>query len=231
MICSNCQRSINGEGNRCPYCGAVIEKIAINRDDIPSARLNILSFFVPPLGVILYFKKRNEKPVMSHRCIESAIIGFLFYVMILVIFISTSMYFGAEDRLNKSKARDIYQISSDAASNYDLISLSDLYVIDKKLAGINVTNSWQCIGSLNSSDGRVRLSNLLLLSEEDLNLTGRPYRDGTTVDNMTCSSIRISESHEAEVLLVAKEGGRYYANGKVIYAFSSDNEGIIRNVR
>lgn len=229
MICENCGRSISGEGERCPYCGVIIKKDTLKSNDIPSARLNILSFFVPPIGIYLYFKRRVDRPVMCHRIIESVIVGFIFYIIGILLLISINAYFGTEKRISEGQVRDIYNLSVSLADDYDLKLLSDFNANDKVLEGMDVTSNWKCIGDIKNDTNSLEL--ILGINSNDIRLSGTAYRDGLVIDNNTCSSIRMGENRESVILLVAKEGGKYYSSGKVIYAFSNDKEGKIVDER
>lgn len=92
-------------------------------------------------------------------------------------------------------------------------------------SAIDSATGWTCI---NISGGGKKLYEVAGLSNADIN-TGDG--DSTTasasvdaVTNNTCSMIRMNNGN-LEVVLVAKEGGKFKVSGKVTYAYSNDSSG------
>ena len=94
-------------------------------------------------------------------------------------------------------------------------------------------NKWKCLDEV-TGNGK-SLFEIAGLSANDLvtasGVTGATISDnlvpsGTTVTNTTCSAIRYNDAGGVDVLLVAKNGGRYYVSGKVTYGYSNDANGV-----
>lgn len=88
--CSHCGKEIMMEAVICPNCGCRISNVS--QDDIPSKGLNILSFFIPVVGLILYCINVDKYPLKAKNIGKFALIGFitgiilfaLYYLIILV---------------------------------------------------------------------------------------------------------------------------------------------------
>ena len=91
-FCSECGKELNRGEVFCPNCGKRVEQpyasqqnnqysqpqnMNTSNQDIPSTGLNILSFFVPLVGLILYVVNVDSKPVMAKAIGKWALIGFI----------------------------------------------------------------------------------------------------------------------------------------------------------
>lgn len=77
-FCEHCGEKIGKGASICPYCGyatAYMKRDVQSEEDIPSGGMNALSFFIPLVGIILYFSCRNETPVKAASMLKFAIIG------------------------------------------------------------------------------------------------------------------------------------------------------------
>ena len=76
MYCHNCGTEIAKEAYACPKCGVRTNNTQkTTAEDIPNTGLNVLSLFVPLVGIILYFVWKNETPVKAKAVIKFALIG------------------------------------------------------------------------------------------------------------------------------------------------------------
>lgn len=76
MYCQNCGAEIAKEAYVCPKCGVRTNNAgSTTAEDKPNTGLNILSLFIPLVGIILYFVWKNETPVRAKGVIKFALIG------------------------------------------------------------------------------------------------------------------------------------------------------------
>lgn len=73
-FCSYCGKEIMAQAVICPHCGCAVA--ASPEADIPSAGLNVLSFFIPLVGLILYCVHQNRTPNKARAIGKWALIGF-----------------------------------------------------------------------------------------------------------------------------------------------------------
>ena len=76
--CSHCGKEIFDEAVICPNCGCAVagnDLKRITRKDTPSTGLNILSFFIPIVGLILYLLLKDEEPKKANAVGKWALIG------------------------------------------------------------------------------------------------------------------------------------------------------------
>lgn len=73
-FCSHCGKEIIIQAVVCPHCGCSVAPSA--EEDIPSKGLNILSFFIPLVGLILYCLSHDKTPNKAKEIGKWAIIGF-----------------------------------------------------------------------------------------------------------------------------------------------------------
>ena len=110
--CINCGVQIPDEASFCPECGTANHKeepaaqvynsqnYRTDYDpetDLPSTGLNILSFFLPLVGLILYLVMMEKTPVRAKACGKFALAGFIIRIVFGVISVGCSaiMMFGA----------------------------------------------------------------------------------------------------------------------------------------
>lgn len=137
--------------------------------------------------------------------------------------------------INDARTNSIHNLAVSVANTYNTAYGQDLVATDKVLGNIpeKVNSTWQCIGDIYSDNNgtKVRdLSDVLGLSNADLVLTVEADAEGNKkianetnlgASNYTdyCSSIRIYNGG-AEVILIAKQGGRFYVAQETTYAYS-----------
>ena len=112
MFCPNCGTQVPDNSNFCPNCAAQLNAqynannqynpqgyqqpygYGYNPDmpnpkDIPSTALNVLAFFVPIVGLILYLIWKDEYPNKAKKigkaALISVLIGVAFYVLVFVL--------------------------------------------------------------------------------------------------------------------------------------------------
>ena len=79
--CNTCGATVPDNATICPYCGNSVTPMQpahsnFREEDAPSGGLNVLSFFVPIAGWIMYFVFRDETPIKAKSCNKWAWIGF-----------------------------------------------------------------------------------------------------------------------------------------------------------
>lgn len=97
--CPECGATVSDQATSCPQCGSPLNQgtpvnqqppvnypqaaapiqpayQAANPQDTPNAGLNVLSFFFPLIGWILYFVFKGETPKKAKSCSKFAWIGF-----------------------------------------------------------------------------------------------------------------------------------------------------------
>ncbi len=74
-FCSNCGKEVSDQAVVCPHCGCAVQ--GGDSVDIPSTGLNILSFFFPLVGLILYLVFRDKTPRKASALGKWALIGFI----------------------------------------------------------------------------------------------------------------------------------------------------------
>ena len=87
--CQHCGQEIHDEAVVCIHCGRstnlVAEATAKTENDKNSPGLNILSFFIPIAGLILYCTNIKDKPICAKGCGIAALSGFVFNLFIMFI--------------------------------------------------------------------------------------------------------------------------------------------------
>ena len=74
--CAVCGKEIVSQAVICPHCGSAVSN-PVNEVDIPSAGLNILSFLLPIIGLILYIVYQGKTPNKAKAIGKWALIGFV----------------------------------------------------------------------------------------------------------------------------------------------------------
>ena len=88
-FCSHCGKEIMDEAVVCTNCGCAVNgansiKTAVVGDDIPNAGLNILSFFIPLVGLILFCTMCGRTPRKAKQIGLFALVGFIINCIILI---------------------------------------------------------------------------------------------------------------------------------------------------
>lgn len=81
MFCKNCGKEIDDKAVVCVNCGVTTNEEGLNPDDKPSIGLNILSFFIPLVGLILYFTMKKQTPNKAKSLIKWTIASIIIYVV------------------------------------------------------------------------------------------------------------------------------------------------------
>lgn len=77
--CSHCGKEIADEAVVCPNCGCAAPS---SEPDIPSAGLNVLSFLIPLVGLILYIVNCNTAPNKAKAIGKWALIGLVTVIVL-----------------------------------------------------------------------------------------------------------------------------------------------------
>ena len=83
--CSHCGKELLDEAVVCPGCGCAVAKVS-NVLDRPSTGLNVLSFFIPLVGLILFIVNNEKMPVRAKAIGTWALVGFIVN-LVLILFI------------------------------------------------------------------------------------------------------------------------------------------------
>ena len=74
--CSHCGAQLLDEAVICPKCGCTVSE-KYTQPDVPSTGLNVLAFFFPIVGLILYLVYSDKAPMKAKAIGKWAIIGFV----------------------------------------------------------------------------------------------------------------------------------------------------------
>ena len=92
--CRECGEMISETAPTCPKCGAnqrpsgSASSGSVDLD--PSTGLNILSFLVPLVGLILYLVEKDKSPRRAKACGKWALIGFVVSIIFSIIIVVIS---------------------------------------------------------------------------------------------------------------------------------------------
>ena len=64
--CNNCGKEVSDNAVVCPFCGCAVASKNVEVDK-PSTGLNILSFLIPLVGLILYLSWQNSTPIKANH--------------------------------------------------------------------------------------------------------------------------------------------------------------------
>lgn len=73
--CSHCGKEIMDAAVVCPHCGCASTPTSAV-DDTPHTGLNVLSFLIPLVGLILYILYHEKAPIKAKGIGKWALIGF-----------------------------------------------------------------------------------------------------------------------------------------------------------
>lgn len=94
-FCSKCGSQINDNDNFCPMCGTPVVKEFSNQSyynhnnylthntDENSVGLNILSFCIPIVGLVLYIVLKDKEPIKAKGCGKWTLISFIINLILL----------------------------------------------------------------------------------------------------------------------------------------------------
>lgn len=75
-FCSHCGKEVLEDAVICPNCGCSVGPVS-SVEDVNSTGLNVLSFFFPLVGLILYLVFRDKTPIRAKGVGKWALIGFI----------------------------------------------------------------------------------------------------------------------------------------------------------
>lgn len=88
--CSHCGKEIMDAAIICPNCGCSVSDRNFKKDT-PSAGLNVLSFFIPLVGLILYIIYHNDSPNKAKGIAVWALIGFVFSIILVILYYGSAL--------------------------------------------------------------------------------------------------------------------------------------------
>ena len=88
-FCSHCGKELMDEAVVCTNCGCAVNGAnnmanATAGEDVPNGGLNVLSFFVPIVGLILYCTMHSKTPRKANQIGLFALIGFLINFVLVI---------------------------------------------------------------------------------------------------------------------------------------------------
>jgi len=88
MFCEKCGKEINDQAVICVGCGCPTARPQPIRlePDIPSTGLNVLCFFFPIIGLILYIVWNKDYPLKAKGCGKWALIGVCASVGFMILY-------------------------------------------------------------------------------------------------------------------------------------------------
>lgn len=89
-FCTHCGKELMDEAVVCTNCGCAVNganslKGAAAGDDVPNGGLNILSFFIPLVGLILYCTMQGRTPRKANQIGVFALVGFIINLVLIVL--------------------------------------------------------------------------------------------------------------------------------------------------
>lgn len=86
-FCKNCGVELKEDQQICSKCGTIVDKYLddINPQDTGSIGWGVLGFFIPLVGLILYFAWKNSMPQNARMAIKGALIGFITDIVFSII--------------------------------------------------------------------------------------------------------------------------------------------------
>lgn len=110
--CRFCGGMVSDQAPSCPHCGATLSQgpqgpvypnqpyqqySVRNPNDHPDSGLNVLSFFFPYVGWILYFVFKEQTPLKAKSCAKWSWIGFavavVFTIAVIVLAVLAEEYY------------------------------------------------------------------------------------------------------------------------------------------
>ncbi len=88
MFCSKCGKELLDEAVVCTNCGCAVNGAnsmanAAAGEDIPNGGLNVLSFFIPIVGLVLYCVMQSKTPRKAKQIGIFALVGFLINLVLV----------------------------------------------------------------------------------------------------------------------------------------------------
>jgi predicted amidophosphoribosyltransferase len=98
-FCSHCGNEILPQTAVCPHCGCAVA--TVSETDVPSTGLNVISFFIPIVGLVLYLVHHDKAPQKAKAIGKYSLIGFC-VSLLLVVFASVYInYESPEERARR----------------------------------------------------------------------------------------------------------------------------------
>ena len=132
MYCRNCGKFLNDEDKFCKYCGnKIIKEVVAVKEEKKEEKASIgwwfLAFFIPFLGVILYFVYRKSHPHVSKKLLFGiissfigAIVSILIVIVLMINFYNNGFYvnyvevYGESGSIVKTTALKLYDSDEDS---------------------------------------------------------------------------------------------------------------------
>lgn len=85
MKCNHCNADIELGTQFCPHCGNKVDNAFVNNENL-SWGMKILSFFIPIVGIVYYFMKKQEAPKKAKDAITFGLAGLALNIIWLLGF-------------------------------------------------------------------------------------------------------------------------------------------------
>ena len=89
MFCSKCGKEIMDEAVICPGCGCPVAGKTLQQvgyeEDIPNGGLNILGFFIPLAGLIMFCMMFGKTPIKAKQIGMFSLIGFIINLVLVML--------------------------------------------------------------------------------------------------------------------------------------------------
>lgn len=83
--CTYCGKEIDANLNTCPFCSKKVITGILSEDDQENLLLEILSFLIPIMGLVLWAVTKDKTPIRANGIIKWAAVGFVFFFLIRII--------------------------------------------------------------------------------------------------------------------------------------------------
>lgn len=80
MKCNHCNADIAPGAQFCPVCGNQVSNTFVNNESL-SWGMKILSFFIPVVGIVYYFMKKNEAPKKAKDALQFGLAGLVLNII------------------------------------------------------------------------------------------------------------------------------------------------------
>ena len=101
--CPYCGGMVSDQAPSCPHCGASLSQgytpvqppfqsyPTSKPIDKPDTGMNVLSFFFPYIGWILYFIYREQTPIKAKACAKNGWIGFAIWIILTIVLVAIAV--------------------------------------------------------------------------------------------------------------------------------------------
>ncbi len=87
--CRNCGQEVHYKAENCPNCGESQREVSSTGGNSGACGYNLLGFFVPIAGIVLYFVWKDEKPYEAEAAglgaIVNIVIGFVYMLFAILL--------------------------------------------------------------------------------------------------------------------------------------------------